>query len=333
MKLDAMKLKILLTGKNGQLGRELSASLEPLGDVVALDRLQMDLAKPEEIRRAIREFRPQVIVNAAAYTAVDRAESDEAVARAINADAPGLMAEEAKKIGATLVHYSTDYVFDGSKTTPYLESDPANPINAYGRTKLAGELAVQNSGVSHVIFRTAWVYGREGKNFLRTILRLATQKEELRIVQDQVGAPTCSRDIALATSEILSRIYARNNSASAFPAAGGIYHMTAGGQTSWYEFAKSILEEAQGNQQNSWLAAATNSQALITRRVVPIATSEFPTPAKRPAYSVLSNDRLAGAFGIQLQDWRIQLRTCFAGERPKLSLTESGDNLSPQARE
>ena len=314
-----MKLKILLTGKNGQLGRELSASLEPLGDVAALDRLQLDLAKPEEIRRAIREFRPQLIVNAAAYTAVDQAESDEAIARAINADAPGLMAEEAKKIGAALVHYSTDYVFDGSKTAPYRETDPTNPINAYGRTKLAGEQAIQNSGAAHLIFRTAWVYGREGKNFLRTILRLATQKEELKIVRDQIGAPTCSRDIALATAEILSGMYARNNSASAFPGASGTYHMTAEGQTNWYEFAKAILEEAQESRQDSWLAAATNNKALITRRVIPIATSEFPTPAKRPAYAVLSNGRLTSAFGIQLQDWRIQLRSCFAGERPGLN--------------
>jgi len=278
-----MNLKILLIGKNGQLGRELLLSLQPLGDVIALDHQQLDLAKPEEIRRAIRNIRPQLIVNAAAYTAVDQAESEEAIARAINADAPGFMAEEGKKIGAALIHYSTDYVFDGSKTTPYLENDPTNPISAYGRTKLAGEQSIQNSGVSHLIFRTAWVYGREGKNFLRTILRLATQREELKIVRDQIGAPTSSRDIAMATAEVLTRIHSPKNDARTFPSVTGTYHMTAGGQTSWYEFAEAILEEAAGSHPDSWFAAATNAQPLITRRVVPIVTAEFPTPAKRPA--------------------------------------------------
>jgi len=210
-----MKLKILLTGKNGQLGRELISSLEPLGEVIALGHAQLDLTKPEQIRQTIRDLQPQLIVNAAAYTAVDQAESEEAIARALNADAPGIMADEAKKIGAALIHYSTDYVFDGSKTTPYLENDITNPISAYGRTKLAGEQLIQDSGGSHLIFRIAWVYGREGKNFLRTILRLATQKEELRIVSDQIGAPTSSRDIALATAEVLSRVYAPEKNAPA----------------------------------------------------------------------------------------------------------------------
>jgi dTDP-4-dehydrorhamnose reductase len=313
-----MNLKILLTGKNGQVGRELNSFLQPLGDVVALDHLQLDLAQPEEIRQAIRGIRPQLIVNAAAYTAVDQAESEETIARAVNADAPGSMAEEAKNIGAALVHYSTDYVFDGSKTSPYLENDPTNPINAYGRTKLAGEEAIRNSGVSHLIFRTAWVYGREGRNFLRTILRLATQKEELKIVRDQIGAPTSSQDIAMATAEILSQIYSPKSDARAFSSVTGTYHITAGGQTSWYEFAKTILQEASGNAPDAWLATATNGQPLITRSVVPITAAEYPTPAKRPAYSVLSNDRLARTFGIQLQDWRAQLKSCFAGRRPAL---------------
>ncbi|MBZ5645080.1 MAG: dTDP-4-dehydrorhamnose reductase [Acidobacteriia bacterium] len=309
-----MTLRILLTGKNGQVGRELISSLRPLGEVVALAHAELDLTKPEEIRKIVREVRPQLIVNAAAYTAVDQAESDEAAARAVNADAPGVMAEEAKKIGAALVHYSTDYVFDGSKSTPYLETDPTNPINAYGRTKLAGEEAIRNSGAAHLIFRTAWVYGREGKNFLGTILRLATQREELRIVSDQTGSPTCSADIAQATAEALSRIYSQQDDNSAFSRVSGTYHLTAGGVTSWYEFTKAILEEAAGHAGDPWLAAATSGQPLIARSVVPIKAAEYPTSAKRPAYSVLSNDRLAHAFRFRLQDWRAQLQSCFAGK-------------------
>jgi dTDP-4-dehydrorhamnose reductase len=316
-----MTRKILLTGKNGQLGRELISSLAPLGEVVALGHAELDLTKPDEIREAIRSVHPQLIVNAAAYTAVDQAESEEAIARAVNADAPGLMAEEAKNTGAALVHYSTDYVFDGSKTAPYLESDPINPINAYGRTKLGGEEAIRNSGAAHLIFRTAWVYGREGKNFLRTILRLATQREELKIVCDQIGAPTCTADIALATREILARIYSQKNDAIAFSAASGTYHLTAGGQTNWYEFTRAILEEAGNPPEDSWFAAATIRQPLITRLVVPITAAEFPTPAKRPAYSVLSNEKLSRTFGIQLQDWRTQLKACFAGQHPALRRT------------
>jgi dTDP-4-dehydrorhamnose reductase len=312
----------LLTGKDGQLGRELSKSLGSFGEVVALNRFQMDLSKPKEIRRAIREHRPQLIVNAAAYTAVDQAESDEAAARAINSDAPELMAEESNRIGAVLIHYSTDYVFDGSKTTPYLEDDPTNPLNAYGRTKLAGEQAIQNSGVAHLIFRTSWVYGREGKNFLRTILRLATQRAELKIVRDQIGAPTCSRDIALATAEILALIYAPKKDAQAFPGVTGIYHMTAVGQTNWHDFAEAILAEAGGSHRDEWFDAATNHQPLITRRLIPIVTADFPVAARRPAYSVLSNDRLTKVFGIRLQDWRIQLRSCFTGDSPTLRRTD-----------
>jgi dTDP-4-dehydrorhamnose reductase len=318
-----MNLKILLTGKNGQIGRELIASLRPLGDVVALGHAELDLTKPEEIRKMIRDIRPQLIVNAAAYTAVDQAESEEAIARAVNADAPGLMAEEAKKIGAALVHYSTDYVFDGSKTTPYVEADPTNPINAYGRTKLAGEEAVRGSGAPHLIFRTAWVYGREGKNFLRTILRLATQRKELKIVCDQIGAPTSSGDIALATTEVLSRIYSPKDNARTFSSISGVYHLTAGGQTNWHEFAKTILEEAAGNAGDPWLGTATNGQPLIARSVVPIPAAEYPTPAKRPAYSVLSNEKLSHTFGIQLADWRAQLKSSFAGKRPALGRTNS----------
>jgi dTDP-4-dehydrorhamnose reductase len=319
-----MKLKFLLTGKNGQVGRELSALLPRLGDLVALDRGQLDLSKPDDIRQAIRSTRPGIIVNAAAYTAVDQAESEEGAAQAINADAPGVMAEEAKKIGAVLVHYSTDYVFDGTKRAPYSEDDPPNPRNAYGRTKLAGERAIEQSGVSRLIFRTAWVYGREGRNFLLTLLRLATQREELRIVRDQIGAPTWSREIAAATTQILSQACAREGGPLSFSEFSGTYHMTAVGETSWYGFAKAILEEASRPvPSGSWLAAVTSQRPLIAHHVIPITTDEYLTPARRPAYSVLSNARLARTFGTQLPDWRTQLHSVFSESAPE----RSGGNI------
>ena len=315
-----MNRKILLIGKNGQLGRELNSSLAPLGEVLAFGHAQLDLTKPEQIRQTIREICPQFIVNAAAYTEVDRAETEQAKASAVNADAPGIMAEEAKKIGATLIHYSTDYVFDGLKTSPYLENDPPNPSSAYGRTKLVGEQLIQLSGASHFIFRTAWAYGREGKNFLRTILRLATQKEELKIVSDQIGAPTCTRDFALATAKVLSRMNALESKGSPISDLRGIYHMTAGGQASWYEFAKAILDSAaQTNPEaESWFAEATGDKPILARSVIPIKTTEYPTPARRPAYSVLSNQRLTREWGIELMDWRRQLLACWQGLQPSL---------------
>src|SRR5436309_2364983 len=201
-----MKPVILLTGKNAQVGAELLRLLPQVGEVVARGHDQLDLSNPADIRRTIREARPQLIVNAAAYTAVDQAETDETTARAVNAEAPGIMAEEAKKIGAALIHYSTDYVFDGTKKAPYDESDPVNPINTYGKTKLTGEDAIRNSGLPHLVFRTSWVYATRGRNFLLTILRLATEREELRIVSDQVGAPTCASEVAGATAKILTRM-------------------------------------------------------------------------------------------------------------------------------
>lgn len=307
-----MKLSILLAGKGGQVGRDLHPLLASLGDVTALGRQELDLAKPDDIRRAIRTIRPRIIVNAAAYTAVDRAESEEATAHAINAEAPGVMAEEAKRIGALLVHYSTDYVFDGSKGAPYVEGDQPNPQNVYGKTKRAGELAVQQSGASHLVFRTAWVYAREGWNFLLTILRLATQKEELRIVHDQIGSPTWSREIAAATTSVLTQLCARTGGPASLSGVSGIYHLTAGGQTSWCDFAKAILEEASRcGPSDPWFGAATGHLPIVTRRVVPIATSEYPTPARRPAYSVLSNAHLRDVFGVESPDWRAQLRGAF----------------------
>jgi dTDP-4-dehydrorhamnose reductase len=308
-----MKPKILLTGKNGQLGYDLEQILPGLGEVIATDREQCDLSRPADIRKLIRDVHPDLIVNAAAYTAVDQAEGNEALARAINSEAPAVMAEEAKKIGAALVHYSTDYVFDGAKNSPYAENDSPNPVSAYGRTKLAGEQAVRDSGADHLIFRTEWVYSTRGKNFLLTILRLATQREELRIVRDQVGAPTWSREIAGATRKALQQICNRTDQTAAWSEQGGTYHMTAAGEATWYEFTQAILQEAaQSSNSAAWFQAATNGKDLLTRRVVPITTAEYPAPARRPAYSVLLNSKLDRVFGIQLPDWREQLHKAFS---------------------
>jgi dTDP-4-dehydrorhamnose reductase len=304
-----MKPTILLVGKTGQIGSELHRLLPKLATVIAPDRGELDLQDAESIRRVVREVRADLIVNAAAYTAVDAAETQEVTARAINAEAPARLAEEAKRLDAALVHYSTDYVFDGLKRAPYLEEDPPNPINVYGRTKLAGEQAIRNSGVRHLIFRTSWVYARHGRNFLLTILRLATEREELRIVADQVGAPTCAFDVAAATAKIVT-ILAGTKGSFNLPASG-TYHMTAAGQTTWYEFAKAILEEAaRVPQDRPWLTTATNSRPLIASRVLPISTKEFGSPTRRPAYSILSNARLMQTFGVSLSDWRTQLQRC-----------------------
>ena len=311
-----MKPRILLIGKNGQVGHDLQRLLPAYGELTAVDRQQLDLAAPDAIRRAVQEIRPQIIINAAAYTAVDQAEKDELAARAINAIAPGILAEQAKQVGAALIHYSTDYVFDGTKTTPYEEDDPPNPLGAYGRTKLEGEQAIRDSGVAHLIFRTAWVYSTRGKNFLLTILRLATQREELRIVNDQIGAPTLSHELAEATAKVLSQLLAMKNASmdESLAGLGGTYHMTAGGATNWYEFATTILDDASASIQGkkpAWLLTALNGAPLVTRRVVPITTAEYPTPARRPPYSVLSNERLAKTFGIRLPDWNAQLGRVF----------------------
>ena len=309
-----MKPRILLTGKNGQIGAELANLLPRLGDLAAFDRQQLDLSKPDQIRRVIRETQPNVIVNAAAYTSVDQAEKDEREAYAINAEGPTLMAEEAKRIGAILVHYSTDYVFDGLKNCPYDEGDATNPINAYGRTKLAGELAIQEVGPPYLIFRTAWVYALTGRNFLLTVLRLATEHEELRIVSDQIGAPTWSREIARATAAVLSQLASREQ--KAYSDLKGVYHMTAAGQASWCEFAQAILEEASHvPPEVSWFARITGGRPLVARCIIPITSAEYVTPARRPASSVLSNFKLQEAFAVQLPTWRTELRQAFAGNQ------------------
>ena len=311
-----MKYRILLTGKNGQVGAELAALLPHLAEVTAFDRHQLDLSKPDQIRQAIRNTRPHVIVNAAAHTFVDQAESQESEVHVINADAPAIMAEEAKRIGAALVHYSTDYIFDGSKNLPYDETDPPKPINVYGKTKLAGEQAIRDAGLPYLIFRTAWVYGTRGRNFLLTILRLATEREELRIVNDQFGAPTWSREIAKASARILAQLFEQGQ--EAFSRSSGIYHMTATGETSWFEFGKAILEEASRISQNvSWFAEATGGHPLVARLVTPVTTEEYPTLARRPAYSVLSNSRLKHMFDSELPHWRTQLHLVFAESQVK----------------
>lgn len=313
-----MKPAIVLIGTNGQVGRELHRMLPRVGEVTPLDRTRLDLTQPEEIRRAIRTFHPAFIVNAAAYTAVDKAESEESVARAINVEAPAVMAEEANKIGAALIHFSTDYVFDGLKTSPYDEDDPANPQNVYGRTKLEGERAIQASGAAHLILRTAWVYATEGKNFLLTILRLATQREELRIVRDQIGAPTLAGELARAATNILAQISGGDGGPFSLADVGGIYHMTAAGETSWCDFASAILQEAAAIPAACpWFAAATSGLPLIARRIIPITTNDYPTPARRPAYSVLSNVRLNRTFSLHLPDWRTQLHSVFVNPPAK----------------
>jgi len=307
-----MSLKILLLGKTGQVGADLTILLPRLGTVVALDRQQLDLCDPDQIRRTLLEVRPHIVINAAAYTAVDQAEKDEATAFAINAKAPAVMAEAAKGINAALVHYSTDYVFDGLKRAPYEEQDSPNPINVYGRTKRAGELAIQESGVPYLIFRCAWIYATRGRNFLLTILRLATQREELRVVCDQTGASTWSREIAEATTQVLGQLSRSPQIRPAIEDVKGIYHMTAAGETTWFDFAQAILEESACLQPATpWYAAITGGRPLLASRVVPITTADYPTPARRPQYSVLSNARLEQAFGFKLPEWRTQLQRAF----------------------
>lgn len=280
---------ILLTGRNGQIGWELQRTLAPLGRVIAFDRESLDLGDASVIRAAIRAARPDIIVNAAAYTAVDQAESDSNLAMRVNGLAPGVMAEEAKQLGALLVHYSTDYVFDGSKDGPYNEGDEPNPINSYGRSKLAGEREIQSVGCRHLIFRTSWVYGLRGKNFLRTILRLAEEREELRIVDDQFGAPTWSRMIAEATALALV----------ARTAPEGLFHLACRGVVSWHGFTRAILEFTRHKR--------TREPALAA-----IMACDYPLPAARPHNSRLACDHLAAELAIQLPDWRDALDLCLS---------------------
>jgi dTDP-4-dehydrorhamnose reductase len=301
----AAPLRLLVTGANGQVGWHLQRTLGPLGDVEALGRGELELTDLKAVRAAVRELQPDVVVNAAAYTAVDKAESESELAHLINAEAPGAMASECAAIGALLVHYSTDYVYDGSKTAPYDESDAAGPLGVYGATKLEGDKAIVASGCPHIILRTTWVYDIRGKNFLRTVLRLAREKDELRMVGDQFGAPTWARSIAEATALILARALQQRGAGGAWPV--GLFHLTAAGETSWAGFAQAILEDYDAIL--DWPAETSEfGGELRARRVVEITTAQYKTAARRPRNSVLSNARIQAAFGITMPDWRDQLR-------------------------
>ncbi len=287
-------MKILLTGGNGQVGWELRRTLACLGEVVAVDSKEMNLTDVDAIRRVVREVAPRIIVNPAAHTAVDKAESEADLAYAINATAPGVLAEEAEKLGALLVHYSTDYVFDGSGNTPWQEDDASGPLNVYGASKLAGEQAIQAACRRHLIFRTSWVYGARGANFLLSMRRLMRERPELKIVADQIGAPTWSRMLAEATALILAQQLSPTRGADR-PEPWGVYHMTNAGETSWHGFAEAIQ---------------TLDGAESKARLLPIPSSDYPTPAKRPLNSRLNNDKLARVFGVRLPDWREALALC-----------------------
>ena len=287
-------MKILLTGANGQVGWELRRTLATLGEVVAVDSQAMNLTDADGIRGVIRALRPQVIVNSAAYTAVDKAESEPQLAHAVNAVAPGILAEEAKRIGAILVHYSTDYVFDGSGETPWKEDAASAPLNVYGASKLAGEQAIEAVGGRHLIFRTAWVYGTRGGNFLLTMRRLFRERPELKIVADQIGAPTWCRSLAEATAQGLAQCLSPQRGADR-PEPWGVYHMTNAGETAWHGFAQDILR----------LEPPAAPPSLL-----PIPSADYPTPARRPLNSRLDNGKLARVFGIRLPPWQTALKLC-----------------------
>lgn len=288
-------MKLLLIGKNGQLGFELQRALAPLGQVTALDRQTCDLADPEAIRCAVQGTQPDIIVNAAAYTAVDTAESEPDQANAVNAVAPGIFGEEAKKLGALVIHYSTDYVFDGKLNRPYTENDTPNPQSVYGLSKLAGEIAMQQSGVRHLIFRTSWVVGAHGGNFAKTILRLARERETLNVVADQWGAPTTAALIADVTATAISG-YQQSNK----PELLGIYHLAAAGETNWHQYAQHVVRRALANG----MALKLQPEAIH-----PITTAEYRLPAPRPANSRLNTEKLRDTLDINLPDWQTALNS------------------------
>lgn len=288
--------RILLTGKNGQVGWELHRALTALGEVFAFGRAELDLGSADAIRAKVREVEPQIIVNAAAYTAVDRAESEPDVAMKVNGIAPGVLAEEAKRLGALMVHYSTDYIFDGTKDSPYTETDAPNPLSAYGRSKLAGDQAVQATGAPYYLFRTSWVYAARGQNFLRTMLRLGRERTELRIVNDQIGAPTWARFIADTTAQVLGKNSRESEQAKE---KGGLYNLTATGATSWFGFAEAIFAEAK--------AASPDTKVP---KLIPIPTADYPLPAPRPSNSRLDTSKLTATFGLAAPKWEGMLRQC-----------------------
>lgn len=283
-------MKIVLFGKSGQVGWELQRALAPLGEVISFgrgpDNPSADFTKPENLANAIRSIKPDVIVNAAAYTSVDAAEDEAKIAYLINAEAPRVLAHEAARAGACLVHYSTDYVFDGSGATPWSEKDVPSPLNVYGASKLAGERAIQESGCHHLIFRTSWVYSARGNNFLKTILRLSAEREELSIVDDQIGAPTGAELLADVTAQVLKTVLDHGNDF-------GLYHLTAAGETSWHGYAKFVLELARKQGAN-----------LKTSAVLPLTSADWPAKARRPLNSRLNTAKLRETFGLDLPDWR-----------------------------
>ncbi|MGH6636289.1 MAG: dTDP-4-dehydrorhamnose reductase [Gammaproteobacteria bacterium] len=292
---------LLILGRNGQVGWELERSVVSLGKVIALGLrtapLSVNLADKVALRDLVRSVKPDWILNAAAYTAVDRAESEPGLALAVNGEAPGVLAEEARRGGAVLVHYSTDYVFDGTANRPYVETDQTSPLNVYGQTKLAGERAIQAVGGRYLIFRTTWVYGARGHNFLLTIQRLARERDGLRIVADQIGAPTWSRFLAQATAHVVA-VLERNR--DRIDEVAGLYHVTNAGETSWHGFADAIV------------ANTKRCQTLGAKRVLPTATEDYPTPARRPKYSVLDNSKAEQTFGISRPTWEQALALCLA---------------------
>lgn len=289
---------ILVTGAAGQVGFELLRSLQGLGRVIAADRRMLDLSDFDQVTRVVRDVKPRLIVNAAAYTAVDQAESDVDAAQRANGEAPGVLAEQARRIGAALIHYSTDYVFDGSKDGFYDEGDSPHPLNAYGKTKLHGERAIEQVGGKHLVFRTSWVYGTRGRNFLRTMMRLAQERSELSVVSDQIGAPTWSVTIAALTAQIATQVLVDHfDDNDWWNRCAGIYHLTAGGQTSWAGFAQAIFA----------------SMAATSRPTVkPISTQEYPTPAQRPRNSRLATMKLTSVFSVRPPDWNEALDLCMA---------------------
>ncbi|HWT64822.1 MAG TPA: dTDP-4-dehydrorhamnose reductase [Terracidiphilus sp.] len=283
------KAGILILGRSGQVGWELQRTLACAGEITALDQGDVDLSAPDSIRSVIQSARPAVIVNAAAYTAVDKAETDAELAKAINTTAPQVLAEEAKRAGSLLVHFSTDYVFDGTKATPYVETDAPNPINVYGRTKLDGDRAIETAGGEHLIFRTSWVFGKRGRNFLLTVLKLAKERPELRFVDDQRGAPTTSECIAQAVAAVLAQV--RVGDGFRLDGRSGIYNLTNAGETTWCGFVREIVKQAEG------------AFGVGSPNVIPIASSEYPVPAARPANSRLNCDKLDETFGVRLPRW------------------------------
>lgn len=288
-------MRILLTGKHGQVGFELQRALAPLGEIHAVDYAECDLADPAAISALVRSVRPDLIVNPAAYTAVDKAESEPQLAHAINAVAPGILGEEAAKLGAWVVHYSTDYVFDGAKLGAYTEDDPTNPQSVYGRTKRDGEITLQQSKVRSLIFRTSWVVGAHGNNFSKTILRLALEREQLNVVADQYGAPTSAALLADVTAQLVRQRQREGNDKFPF----GLYHLVASGETTWCDYARFVVSE---------IRAAGKPLKLMPAAIQAIPSSEYPVPAKRPTNSRLDTGKLRRTFGVELPDWQCGVR-------------------------